>query len=443
MMSEYKTTLFQLLVAISWLASAGAASPAVAEAVPPEGDERDAAPSCPADAGWGLVIDAGSSGSRLRFYCWRPGVGDDLPWIEDVGSKKEEPGIADEECGRTPEQAIAGLRPLIEYATEIVGGERSATTPLWLMATAGLRKCSSSYRAAMLAGIRRYLEGTPFADPRAELISGADEGRYGWTGVNYLLGRLDPEQPLETVGALDLGGASTQITFMPRSCAGRGAEEECGALEIGERTFPLYTHSHLGWGQSEAMRRVASRACYLRGYRSPGGSSEGGQMGEGIIGRGRYRACRRAIRRGMARELRSDPPEPECTRSCNRLGAYQPPLTGDFLAFSAFAYNTEFLGLGSELTLAQVRAAGKDYCRTPWRSVKADCRANPRPGCKERWLNRYCFASAYIVVLLHEVYGLPMNRRFTSTNQLAGAGIDWTLGVMVQIAEELSAAAEP
>ena len=45
----------------------------------------------------------------------------------------------------------------------------------------------------------------------------------------------------------------------------------------------------------------------------------------------------------------------------------------------------------------------------------ADCQQNPRPGCKEEWLNRYCFASAYIVSLLHEVYGLPMDQRMTST----------------------------
>ncbi len=445
-MCDPKTTLPQIIAAILWLAVAGLASPAVA------GDADDPTPSCPADARWGLVIDAGSSGSRLRFYCWRPGAGDALPWVEDVGSKKVEPGIADDECGRTPEQAVAGLRPLVDYAIKTVGGRRSAGTPLRLMATAGLRKCPKSYQDAILSGIRRYLAETPFADPQADLISGTDEGRYGWTSVNYLLERFDSEQQPEiegalrtegarTVGALDLGGVSTQITFLPRSCSGSAGA--CEELEIGDRSFQLYAHSYLGWGQSEAMRRVASRACYLRGYSSADGPSEGGQLGSGITGRGRYAACRRAIRRGMARELRSDPPEPACTRSCNRLGAHQPPLTGDLLAFSAFAYNTEFLGLASELTLAQLRAAGKEYCRTPWRTAQADCRANPRPGCKERWLNRYCFASAYIVVLLHEVYGLPMDRKLTSTNQLAGADIDWTLGVMVQIAEELSAISEP
>ena len=145
----------------------------------------------------------------------------------------------------------------------------------------------------------------------------------------------------------------------------------------------------------------------------------------------------------MANARRAVASEPACTRSCNPLGVYQPPIEGDFVGFSAFAYTTDFLGLDSELTLAELRAAGKAFCRTSWPEATARCKSNPRPGCKEEWLNRYCFASAYIVSLLHEVYGLPMHQQITSTNELAGADIDWTLGVMVQVAEELSSSASP
>ena len=212
--------------------------------------------------------------------------------------------------------------------------------------------------------------------------------------------------------------------------------DACGELELGDLAFPLYTRSYLGWGQDLAMRRVASRACYLRGYRSPDGS---------VVGRGRYAACRRAIRKEMANARRAGASEePPCIRSCNSLGVYQPPLVGDFVGFSAFAYTTDFLGLDSELTLAELRAAGKAFCRTPWpEATDRIASQNPRPGCKEEWLNRYCFASAYIVSLLHEVYGLPMDQQITSTNELAGADIDWTLGVMVQVAEELSSSGSP
>merc|ERR1719312_2320547 len=41
-----------------------------------------------------------------------------------------------------------------------------------------------------------------------------DEGVFGWMTVNYLLGQLN--QPKKSYVALDLGGGSTQITFLPK-----------------------------------------------------------------------------------------------------------------------------------------------------------------------------------------------------------------------------------
>ena len=50
-----------------------------------------------------------------------------------------------------------------------------------------------------------------------QVIDGRMEGVYGWIAVNYMLGRFDhnfvEHQRQPTVGALDMGGASTQITY--------------------------------------------------------------------------------------------------------------------------------------------------------------------------------------------------------------------------------------
>ncbi len=388
---------------------------------------------CSDDQRWGLVIDAGSSGSRLHFYCWRPGAGDALPAVEGRGSKKEEPGIADADCTRSPEQAVALIRSLVDHARESIGDQaRMKETPLALLATAGLRQCAESYQQATLAAIREYLGSTPFAPAEARLITGAEEGRYGWVAVNYLLGRLGPDEP-STVGALDLGGVSTQITFLPGECSvGRG---ECAELALGDSSYPLYSKSYLGWGQDQAMRTVDARACYLRGYRPPDGD---------FVGRGRYRRCKRAIRRTIRRsagprQIGAGPPTPICDRSCNLLGAYQPGLRGDFVAFSGYAYNSESLGLPAKFSLEELEVAGEIYCRLPWETAQTQCAAGERSRCNVWWLNRDCFASAYMVVLLHEVYGFPMDsRRITATNELEGSEIDWSLGAMVQVVEDLS-----
>ena len=47
------------------------------------------------------------------------------------------------------------------------------------------------------------------------------------------------------------------------------------------------------------------------------------------------------------------------------------------------------------------------------------------------------------MTLLADVYGFSMDQQIVMTNELEGADIDWTLGAMVQMAEELSVAGEP
>ena len=49
-----------------------------------------------------------------------------------------------------------------------------------------------------------------FENKWARIISGEEEGAYGWITVNYLLNTLDSTDSNDTTfGALDLGGKST------------------------------------------------------------------------------------------------------------------------------------------------------------------------------------------------------------------------------------------
>ena len=57
-----------------------------------------------------------------------------------------------------------------------------------------------------------------------------------------------------TYGALDMGGASTQITFIPRSVKDipAGYTEN---LRLYGADYTVYTHSYLCYGLNEVMRR--------------------------------------------------------------------------------------------------------------------------------------------------------------------------------------------
>ena len=57
-------------------------------------------------------------------------------------------------------------------------------------------------------------------------ITGADEGLYGWVALNYVMNRLGhrnvptnsqhmSDEGPQTLGALDLGGSSLEVTYVP------------------------------------------------------------------------------------------------------------------------------------------------------------------------------------------------------------------------------------
>ncbi len=357
----------------------------------------------------GLVIDASSSASTLFAYRWRRGARDRLPRIEtyDAPCPPVKPGLG--RYGGRPRAAAASLRPLLRCAIELVGrdSQAQARTSISLLGTAGLRLLPADEREEILAAVRGALDATPFGSTSARVISGDEEGVYGWLGVNYLLGRLDPDNPLPTVGALDLGGASAQITFVPRE----PPREHAQAITLAGDSYRLYTYSYLGLGQDRARRAVGSPACFLAGYPIPGGG----------VGTGNYQACRAAIVGAFA--------EPCGRAPCSLFGVYQPPAHGDFLAFSVYAYTARFFGIENRLSAAEMERAGREFCSRSWQGLIAE---DPSVA-NSPFVPNYCFSAAYVVTLLAEGFGFPFQKTLVRAPfELRGEKVGyWALGALL------------
>jgi hypothetical protein len=67
-------------------------------------------------------------------------------------------------------------------------------------------------------------------------------------------GGMEAVRRLDTVAALDLGGASTQITFIPTNNATLNASDE-GRLYLYGDAIEVYTHSYLCYGQLQMTNR--------------------------------------------------------------------------------------------------------------------------------------------------------------------------------------------
>lgn len=365
-----------------------------------------------AAAGHVAVIDAGSSGSRLHLYRWGSG-GEGAPRVEPLRDEAGAPWGAEVRPGlhafaAEPELAAARLRSLVDRAVNALGGPgQAAATPLWVLATEGVRGLSEADRRRLLDAVGRALADGPLDFRAARTLSGEEEAADGWIAVNLAAGTLSVprpgEPPAPTLGALDLGGASTQVTF--ERAGPRGAETGrplSGLSVIGlGRPHGLFTRSFAGLGQDRARETIGSADCFAPGY----------PLSAERVGRGDWQACRQAIREHLASVLPSDPEDPDLLPGV-------PPLEGELVGLSVYRYTAAFFGLGPRLVPAQLEARGREHCATPWLELQAVRGDDP-------YLDTRCFAAAYVVTLLTDGYGLaPDDDRV----RVDGEDPGWALG---------------
>jgi Golgi nucleoside diphosphatase len=157
---------------------------------------------------YGLVFDAGSSGTRVYIYQWLNAEaaradddGEHLTELPKIKTKKDwikkvKPGVST--FGTKPEKVgPEHLKELVDFALSVVPKKDVAQTPIFLLATAGMRLLPDNQRSAVLENICSYFQkNTKFQLPdcamHVQVIPGETEGLYGWVAANYLLGARSP-----------------------------------------------------------------------------------------------------------------------------------------------------------------------------------------------------------------------------------------------------------
>ncbi|KAF1469642.1 Ectonucleoside triphosphate diphosphohydrolase 8, partial [Megadyptes antipodes antipodes] len=236
---------------------------------------------------YGLVFDAGSTHTALYIYRWPADKENGTGIVSQVEAcTVSGPGISS--YADDPAGAGASLKPCLDKAMKIVPAEQQRETPTYLGATAGmrlLREQNSTKAEQVFAEVAKAIGEYPVDFRGARILTGNEEGSFSWITVNYLLETLIKfsfaekwEHPRETevLGALDLGGASTQITFQP----GVAIEDKNTSVffRLYGTDYSLYTHSYLCYGQTQALKRLLaalrqvpqplqiSHPCYPKGY---------------------------------------------------------------------------------------------------------------------------------------------------------------------------------
>ncbi|MCP4407008.1 MAG: hypothetical protein GY807_04475 [Gammaproteobacteria bacterium] len=353
-----------------------------------------------------LIIDAGSSGSRIYIYEVGSNANSEIPEITLLGSSKVEPGISEYETN--PGQTRKDLGKLIVAAKEKIDAPKQKNTPLYLLATAGMRLISDARRERILKEVSRFLiEDGTFDFKTAVVISGAYEGLYAWLGINYLDDRFDSSKTRE--GVLEMGGASTQVAFTPSAAFTKHKVQRV----LRGKTYDIFTRSYLYMGVNEARELAGTANCY-----PPGLSADE---------TGGFVRCASDISDkfdALCENLECAGPH------CIFREEAVPLMDGNFFALSSFYYTFKILGLEQAAGLKALRVRGGEFCSTDWDQLQ-----KRHPKTKDKYLREFCFNSAYFWSFLKHGYGISDNRvKIIPKNEIDGWGdINWTLGALIDI----------
>ncbi len=86
------------------------------------------------------------------------------------------------------------MKPLMEFAAEHIPEPQHSATPLFILATAGMRLIEVEQQEAIMSNLRSGITehfDFHFPDGNLEIISGREEGIYQWLAINYVLGKFN------------------------------------------------------------------------------------------------------------------------------------------------------------------------------------------------------------------------------------------------------------
>jgi len=209
------------------------------------------------------MIDAGSSGCRAHVYRYAKlgSIDGPLYVLPQHNSRKVKPGLST--FAQNPQDAGSSLAGLVDFLKEQVPERDWGVTPIWLKATAGLRMLKNEESEAILDSVRGFLSNSQnspflFRNSWARVISGTEEGGFGWIAFNYLkriIGpKRDPQGNQTPYAVIEMGGASAQVSQLAPTAADAAAipPEYRFSFTIENQEYNLYTHSYLGYGAEQA-----------------------------------------------------------------------------------------------------------------------------------------------------------------------------------------------
>ena len=405
---------------------------------------------------YGVVIDAGSSGSRAYVYEYEkasyihdeadPAALTKLPVVKTKKKWRHKVHTGISTFGEKPERVGADhLDELVEFAKKKVPRKEWEDTPIFLLATAGMRLLPDYQQVQLLDTVcAHFRKTTPFqlpdCDAHVQIIPGETEGLYGWIAANYLLGGFD--EPVKndhgkghhTYGFLDMGGASAQIAFAPNKTEAARHADDLKLLRLrkanGESLeFGVFVTTWLGFGANEARKEYVDhllKACpgeqeipdpclpngllaKLDGEEIEPGSGGAAAYQTHLLGTGKFDECLHSVYPLLGKDKKcNDPP-------CLLNGVHTPAIDFDvnhFVGVSNFWHIThEVFAMAHEdkaYDFETYQNQVLDFCSRDWKDMASDAHDH-KWGKKvdEKTVEEVCFKASWLINVLHDGIGVP------------------------------------
>ncbi len=344
------------------------------------------------------VIDAGSTGSRLHVYSYDVDETNTPVHINEIWNKKIKPGFATIEPNNHTIDA---------YLTTLFSGAPRQKIPVYFYATAGMRLLPMYRQKKFYDEVQNWFsQQSQWNLIAAKTISGNDEALYDWLSVNYHLGTLQTKQN-ESVGVMDMGGASVQIVFPIQKNTEVSPRSQV-ELDLYGHHYNLYVQSFLGLGQTEVSHQfLNSASCFANDYPLP----------DGEAGQGNAPSCEQEVSMLMTE-----------VHKVNQL--IQPILAANPVdswysigGISNLADSSLFHFNNNKLTnQSLLQQADNQVCHQQWDALNAQFP-------DDEYVYQYCLFSAYYYALMVDGYGIVPEQ---SINYIPpDQNLDWTIGVVL------------
>ncbi|TGZ59678.1 hypothetical protein CRM22_008933 [Opisthorchis felineus] len=437
----------------------------------------------PGNNKYAVIVDAGSSGSRVYVYTWRD-VGTEnsgLKFPELLKDSRGEPVVKKVSPGLSsyasnPKDAGKHISELLKIAEEAIPKASHSATHVYVYATAGMRLLSATAQCLIWRNVRSEIRNKHsflFVNTDARTISGKDEALYGWIAVNYLLKRFGEDEhdkkKKSTYGMLDLGGASMQVAFeldprtpnpknvFPLSIRTTSSDDDGSSLQ----SYDLFLRSYLSYGANAMRNRheevllfehlshspepekpiTISDPCLQKGLtidstlsprglndtETPSKKVEEKEYNVQFIGEGDPDKCKVRV---QSLVLGGD------------MGKQRaPPIPFDvtpFYGLSEFVYSLEGVSSGEIYFYSEAAEKILELCKRPWDEYTEILRK--QYGDEETYQKfvrirmHHCFKAIYVVTLLHTGLKFPEDyEKLHRVNEIDGTDVQWSLGAIFYI----------